>query len=321
MPPSVTDELSALYTSTLRKWKDRPELYNQIFEVTPAIDLMRANGRVVMQTGGRKIVENLEYEENPSVQWVDPQAGTVDVTKHEAITENQYDWKLLTGTIWTRHYHASQSAGPYRLFSLQKAFLNNVKNTFGQALEAAFCGSAGSNEPYGVQDLMAEAPGTGTVGIVNRLTYSWFRNGYKDCASRPFSTYGQRDMREAYLDVLKFGNMKDLVILTDQATWSLYHEEVGERQRILDKRYADTGFPTLDFMGAPVRWSPEAKAGSMFFWDSSAIKLYINTLVNLELSGWISDQGNIDQAAHLLMECQNTIRMPKKTKVLFNMAE
>lgn len=318
MPASVTEELAALYTTTWRKVKAK--FIPQIFYVTPAMAAFKANNRIETRTGGRKIVVDLDYKKNESIQWINIETGTYDLTKTDPLTENQFDWDLISGAIWARHVHASQNTGPYAITSLQRAFLKNLKNSMAQDMEEDLFTAQSGDSPYGLPDLVSTSPTTGTIGVINRATYDWYRNGEKDCASRPFSSYGVIDMTEAYTEVSKFGTIKDLVILTDAPTWRLYHEEVRERQQIVNKKYADLGFPTLSFMGSPVMWSPQCTAGYMYFLDMEHIWMVVHSKINMDLGPFVAKQGSLDKVAPLLCQCAFVIDRPKSTYVLYGLA-
>ena len=322
MAISVARDLAAVYVSTHRVLKAR-EILDQAMFVRPVSAALKLNGRVRYQKGGDRIVQQISKAKNPTFQWINRETGDVDVTKHDPFTENQYEWMAAAGTVWALHVHAATNPGPFQIFNLQQAFKDNAVETQADVIEQAVVSAAGPDEPYGLPDIIADDPTTGTIGVINRATAGneYFRNGYLDCAARPFSTHGKRDMTDAFLTVSKKEPPKDLVIFCDMDTWRRYHEEVGEKQQIISKKYADLGFPVLDFMGSPVLWSPDIADGHMYFVPMGRVHLYINSNVNAALGEWIAKQGSLNLAAHMVTECQLTIETPRAAFVNFGITD
>lgn len=318
MPASATYELAGLYSST--HTRVRPKLIDNTFKITPALAVMKARNRVEMQRGGTHVSCRLEYEENPTIQWINIQTGAIDTTRSDPITTNLEEWALVGGSVYALHDVAAHNTGEAQIANLQRDYVNNTKKTMAQALETAIFGEQSGSSPYGLKDLCDTDPTSGTIGKIDRATYSWYRNGYKDMTSLPMATNGETWMRTAYLSVMEWGNPQDLTIFTDSATWGLYADIVGERHQISSTRDGDIGFPNLAYMGAPMYWSPKAPSGEMRFLDLGYYKLWINSVVNFDLGEWIPAQDNINLLAHLMTEAQMMVSRPASGYVLFNVS-
>lgn len=320
MPLQVTEEIAALYVATYRAAKDA-DVVPQAFQLRPTTAVLNAKGRIQFQTAGRMIVVDLDKELNPTAQWTDPADGTVSIEKHDPLSENQFKWALLTASVWARHIHATQAAGPAQRLSLQKAFLNNVKETMAEKMEDALWTAQTGHAPYSLVDLVPVTPSSGTIGIINRATYPWYRSTSYSCSGRAFSTYGADDMRQALLTVLRWGaRIEDIVIFADQTAYALYDAEVLEQKRIVDKSLGDLAFEMIAYRGRPMICCYKAPAGTMRWVDTSRLKFYVNSLVNMELGNFIPSQTSLDLVAHLAHECQLVDEKPNAHELMHTIA-
>jgi hypothetical protein len=107
----------------------------------------------------------------------------------------------------------------------------------------------------GLQLLVADSPTTGTVGGINRATYSFWRNQKfqttNDGGSAASATNIQRFMNTLYMQCMRGSDKPDL-ILADTNYYQFYWNSLQAIQRITQANEADAGFVSLKYLGADV---------------------------------------------------------------------
>jgi hypothetical protein len=117
-------------------------------------------------------------------------------------------------------------------------------------------GTASSGKQIGgLQLLVADAPATGTVGGINRATYSFWRNqafsATSDGGSAASAANIQRYMNTLYQRTARQTDKVDL-ILADTNYYNFYLSSLQAIQRITSDEMAQAGFQSLKYMGADV---------------------------------------------------------------------
>lgn len=128
--------------------------------------------------GGRSINEPIEFGLNPTVR---PYSGyeAIDLTQTDVFDEYQYTWKEYAGTVQMSELEKAKNQGEGRKFDLLGGKMENLRNTFKSVLNADFFGDGtgfGGKAVGGLQLLVPASPTTGTVGGINRATFSFWRS-------------------------------------------------------------------------------------------------------------------------------------------------
>jgi len=290
--PTYNESLNVMYATTwaLRK----PKIIDNIYTATPFFYAMKKRDRMDTQSGGRWIEHPLNYGKNESVGFIG-RGGTVDLAHYDTVTTTHWDWKYLTGHIIRYFADFQKNRGKAALISKVNADIDNLQNSLIDATEDALFGdgTGDANKAFdGIGNIVAEAPATGTVGGLNRATYDWWRNKYKDMVDEDPSVYLSKRMRTMFNDCGAGGEgvsrFPDLIVC-DQNSYELYDEECLEIGRILmgDKKMADLGFGDLAYKGRPMTWSPSCTDGSMYFLNTAFLKWTVDPVENFNLGEWL----------------------------------
>lgn len=325
--PTYTESLNVMYATTwaLRK----PKVIDNIYEATPFFYMMKKKGRMDTQTGGRWIENVLNYGKNETVSFIG-KGQSVNLEHHDTITTTHWDWKYLTGHIIRYFADFQKNRGKAALINKVNADITNLQNSLIDSTETALFGdgTGDSNQAFdGLDNIIAEAPATGTVGGLNRATYDWWRNQYKDMSGEAASVYLTKRMRTMFNDCGAGGEgvsrFPDLIVC-DQTSYELYDEECLEIGRILmgDKKLADLGFGNLAYKGRPMTWSPSCKSESMYFLNTAFLKWTVDPIENYNLGSWlpIIDQPR-DVVSHSMTVGNLVASNCKRQGVIFNIAE
>jgi hypothetical protein len=281
-----------MYTTTW--YLRRKEVVDQIFNATPFWYLLSKKGKRSTQTGGRSIEIPLQYAKNETVKFIG-RGGTVELEATDPLTVVHWNWKYLTGHIIRYFADFQQNRGQAQLIKKVNADIDNLQSSLIDKMESSLFsdGTGDSNlATDGLANIVAILPTTGTVGNLNRATYSWWRNNYKSMSGEAASIYLRKRMNTMFNDCGKQGEgvsrFPDIVV-TDQTVYEMYESECLEIARIMigDRKMADLGFGDLAFKGRPITWSPSCTAGYMYFLNTNVLEWVADPIENFTLGEWL----------------------------------
>ena len=299
--PSRTETLDALYTTTLNNRK--AEVTDNIFLATPFYYLLKKKGGIQLNgTGGRYLEIPLAYAKNETVTSLG-KGDTISLSDTQFLTVAQFEWKFVAGSIVRYYTDDAKNKSKQQHLSLANAKIDNLQRSLIDKFETFAFGDGtgnGSKDPDGLGNIVAAAPTTGTVGNINRATYSWWRNKTKT-ATGAASVYLLSDMRNLFnnCSVGQATDMPDMIV-TDQTSYELYEDEVMEQKQIVNKDMADAMFDSVTFKGVPVVWSSQCTAGYMYFLNSKYIGLNVDPDINMEPTGWKEIPNQLDRVQQVV---------------------
>ncbi|MFA7162653.1 MAG: phage major capsid protein [Eubacteriales bacterium] len=320
MPLTWSETIDTLFTST---WAyRRTKATEQAFLKTPFIFWLREKGRIENVTGHRRIEIPLNYGNNESVRWIS-KGDTVPMLDGELLTTAYEDWKYVSVTIMRWFQDEQQNQGKAAAIKLVTTKLEAAERALWEEFERVmFSDGSGAKEPNGIQNIISSSPTTGTVHGLNRATYTWWRNQQKT-SSGAAAVYLASDMRTCLNDCIKYSRseIKDIAIVTDQASFELYEDTCLDLKVLQDKKMGDAGFETIVFKGKPIMWCPSAPSGNMYFINSNYLKLVCDESYFMEMTDWkeIPDQPK-DKVAQIVCVMNMITDRPIVQKVLTGIA-
>ena len=319
-PPSWTQTIDNLYTST---WAYRQkQAVEQAFLKTPFIYWLREKGHIENITGHKRIEIPLEYGSNETIRWIG-KGSTVPIQDSELLTMAYEDWKYVAVSIvrwFTEDQQNRQQAAAIRLVDTK---LGAAERAVYEDLERVmFADGTGSDEPNGLQNLIATAPTTGTVHGLNRATYTWWQNQTKT-ATGAAAVYLVSDMRTCLNDIIKYSRaeLNDIVLVTNQTVFELYEDVCLEMKILENTMMADAGFESIKFKGKPLIWCPSAPSGNMYFINPTYLKLVCDEAFFMEMTDWkqIPDQP-FDKVCQMVCALNMVVKRAVAQKVLTGIA-
>ena len=327
MANTVTEQLNTMYTTT---WYLRLKgIVDNIFNATPFWYLMNKKGKMSTQTGGRNIEIPLQYAKNETVKFIG-RGGTVELEATDPLTVVHWKWKYLTGHIIRYFADFQKNRGKAQLIKKVNADIDNLQSSLIDKLESSLfsdgTGDAGQAVD-GLANIVAEAPATGTVGNIDRATYDWWRNQYKDMSGEAASLYLRKRMATMFNDCGKQGEgvtrFPDIIV-TAQDVHEMYEDEALEISRIMisDRKMADLGFGDIAYKGRPMTWSPSCPDGSLYMLNTAVMDWVADPIENFSLGEWlpIVNQQR-DVVAHSMTVGNLTTGNCKRLGVIFDIAE
>ncbi len=150
---------------------------DNIFQRHFLLEQLRANGSFEKQNG--TVVRcNLEYALNPNVKFMS-ELETVTVFRPDTFDNAEYAWKFIGGDVPMTDFERGITSGGASKYDFEARKLQNLKNTIEEKSNTAFFSDGtgtGGKEFGGLALLVSTTPTTGTVGLINRATYSFYRN-------------------------------------------------------------------------------------------------------------------------------------------------
>ena len=300
MPPSLTEQLDTLYTTTWQNMKG--EVADNIFDASPFWFWLKSGGRMRTEEGGRFLTEPLQYAKSDGVSWI-TKGDSVSLNDFEFLTTAKDDWRYLVGNIVRFGVDDQQNRSKNRIINLMNAKLTNVQNALIDELETQLFSAQSGNAINGLADLVSTS--ANTVHGIAESTYSWFAPQRTTMTGKSFSVYGLPYMRDLLLSCQN--NLRqdapDIIVTTTEQ-YGYYEDEVMEQKQIVNKKLGDAGFTNIEYKGIPMIWSPACTADAMYFLNTKFLYFIYDPMMYFDMTEWkpIPDQVN-DRAAQIITAC------------------
>lgn len=316
MPPTWSDTIDTIFTST---WANRrTTATKQAFEKTPFIFWLRERGRINNEKTGYRIEIPLEYGNNDTLRWI-AKGDTVPMTDAELLTMAYENYKNVAVSVVRWLEDDQRNTGKAQVINLVDVKLGAAERALWEEFERVmFADGSGSNEPNGLQNIIATTNTSGTVHGLNRATYTWWRNQQKTIDGAA-AVYLIPNMRTCLNDISIYDQTsnKDVSIVTTQQIFEWYEDECMELKQLQNTMMADAGFETLTFKGKTLMWCPSAPTGNMYFINANYLKFNCDPDYWMEMTSWkeIPNQP-FTRVAQIVCSANMTCSRPIVQKVL-----
>lgn len=259
----------------------KPQPEDNIFEDYWLLSQLKSANAIKTVDGGRLLEIPLEYATNSTVGWYSD-LETISTTRVDVFDVAQFNWKECAGTVVQSELEDAINQGSGAKFGLLPAKLANLKKSTEKLInEALFSDGSGtsSKEIGGLQLIVDTTPATGTVGGINRATYSFWRN-IQAAGTQTSAAYD--NLRAAMRSVY---NQCSNGVAGDHPTFAVTTRTVFEgfeglllaNERFTSKGEADGGFKNeiLKFKGAKLAYDNDCLASTLYFLNPKYIKLCV----------------------------------------------
>jgi hypothetical protein len=252
----ASPNLSEIVTTTLRSRTGK--LADNVTKNVALFNRMKKRGTIKPVSGGRTILQELEYAENATFQYYSGYE-VLNIAPSDVFTSAEFDWKQGSVAVTISGLEGSvQNTGPEAIINLLSSRIRNAEKTMVNNIWTGMysdgTGSSGK-QIGGLQLLVADAPTTGTVGGINRATWTFWRNQKFQTTSDGGSAASTSNI-QGYMDAiyakLVRGTDKPDLILADTNYYNFYLKSLQAIQRITDSDMASAGFTSLKYMAADV---------------------------------------------------------------------
>lgn len=242
--------LSEIITTTLRNRTG--QLADNVSENNALLYRLRKRGNVKSVSGGRTIIQELEYAENGTFKRYSGYE-TLDISPSDVLTSAEFNYAQAAVAVSISGLEQLQNSGQEALIDLLESRIKNAEKTLVNNI-AADCYSDGTadggKQIGGLQLLVDKTPSTGTVGGIDASTTdgAFWRNIAYDGGSTATSTNIQSYMNALALQLVRNTDRTDLIV-ADSNYYGKYLASLQTIQRISDTDMAGAGFTSLKYYG------------------------------------------------------------------------
>lgn len=242
--------LSEIVTTTLRNRTG--QLADNMLDNNALLARLKKRGTVKPVSGGRTIVQELEYADNQTYKRY---AGyeTLNISPSDVFTAAEFDFKQAAVAVSISGLEELQNSGPDAIIDLLESRIKNAEKSMlnGLSLDVYSNGSAdGGKQIGGLQLLVAKSPGSGTVGGIDRATWAFWQNKATVSGTAADATNIQSRMNAMALSLVRGTDAPDLIV-ADGNYFGHYLASLQAIQRITNETSeAGAGFPSLKYYGS-----------------------------------------------------------------------
>lgn len=316
--PSRTEFLDNLWTTTWYEMKD--STVDNIFDATPFWFWLKSKGRMDTQTGGRFLTESLRYAKSDNVKWVQ-KGSTVSLDDKEFMTVAVYPWRYLADSIVRFGIDEQQNAGKSQIINLMQSKLENSQDSLVSELEAVLFAAQAGLKIYGLQDLVKDDPSTGTIGGIDPVSNTWWRNQFKNMTGLSMAAYLIPEMRTLLNKCMNNLRMDAPdIIVCGQSIYEAYEDGVVEQKQIVNKTLGDAGFIAIEYKGLPLLWSPSCANTRLYMLNTRFLKFKYDPRMFFDMTEWKSIPNQINDRAAQIITAGNLLTSRRRCHgVLFNL--
>lgn len=228
------------------------ELADNVSIHSALLQRMKSRGNIDPISGGHKIVEELEYAENQSFKWYNG-FDTVDIQPQEVFSAAEYDLKMAVISVIISGQEQLMNSGKERFIPLLKKKMMNAENSFNNNLVRSLFSDGtgfGGRQINGLQALIASNPTTGTVGNINRASWSFWQNkrfrGVTDGGGAVSASNIQSYMNQLCYGLVRNTDFPDFIVF-DNIYHNFYVQSLQPNFRVTSNDMTGAGFKSLKF--------------------------------------------------------------------------
>ena len=251
----ASPNLSEIVTTTLRNRSKK--LADNVSDNNALLMRLRKKGNQRPVSGGRTIVQELEYAENATFKRYSGYE-VLDISPSDVFTAAEFNYAQAAVAVSISGLEELQNSGENAVIDLLESRIANAERTMANNIAADIYsdGSADSGKQIGGLKLLVDfTPATGTVGGISANDWTFWRNVAFDCTTdggaAATAANIQSYMNRVYLQLIRGRDKPDLIV-ADNLYYRLYLESLQAIQRVASDEFAQAGFESLKYMGCDV---------------------------------------------------------------------
>ncbi len=252
--------------------------------------------------GGRLIEMTIAYAENTTFKSY-AEFDLLDTTRIDVFDAARFDWRIAAGTVVYSELEQLRAAAGARKFDVIAEKLENGKDSHIANLNRQMWSDGtgnGGKDIGGMQLLISTTPTVGTVGGINRATFSFWRNRQVSGAQSLTAFDNIRSAFTSCYNQCSLGGLKKqpTSIITTRTVFEGYEGTLIANNRYSSddrKNDGDPGFmnDALQFKSTSIFYDEDAPAGNAYFINSDNLKV-----VYLK-GGWMKMYPEVDPSNQL----------------------
>ncbi len=227
------------------------QLADNVLDNNALLARLKKKGKVQPVTGGTTIRQELEYADNGTVQYYSGYE-TLNIAPSNTFTSAEFNYAQIAAAVSVSGLEEMQVAGNEAIIPLLASRIKNAEkslmNTVSIGIYSDGTGSGGK-QIGGLQALVSKTPTSGTVGGINRATWTFWRNVASAPSGAPTSSTIQGRMNDVALQLVRGTDAADLIVM-DTNYFSAFVASMQLIQRVTSEESAALGFSSLKYYGA-----------------------------------------------------------------------
>lgn len=229
--------------------------------------------------GGKTVNAMLEYALNPNVGWI-AETDTVGTVVPDIFDEAIFNWKFLAGAVAHTEVERAIHQGSGKKTDLLEGKLENLNMSLKKAVNDMLFGAASGNIPAGLTDLVPSNPATGTVGGINRATFTFWRSQQTSGAK---TTTAFDNLRSTLTSIYNscsqgFNGVSPSFVVTTQTVFQGFESLLVAQERYDRSSTNDLGVsgfkgPKLQFKDIPIAYDAACTSGVAYLLNGQFFKL------------------------------------------------
>lgn len=250
--------LSEIVTTTLRNRTGI--LQDNVSRNNALLARLNRKGRIKTFSGGRTIVQELNYANNSTFTWYSGYQ-TININPSQVFTAAEFPIRQAALAVSISGLEEIQNSGEEAIIDLLEGRVENGEMTFMNGLSNGVYGDGTvSGSIGGLQLLVASSPNTGTVGGIDRSQWAFWRNivfsALTNGGAATSATNILQYMDSLYVQLLRGRDAPDLIV-ADNSMFRFYMQALQAIQRVTTDGgsapdLAEAGFKHLQYMGSDV---------------------------------------------------------------------
>ena len=247
--------MTEIVTTTLRNRTGK--LADNVSKNNALLRRLKGKGKVKPVSGGRTIVQEMEYAENGTFKRYSGYE-MLNITPSDVFTAAEFNYAQAAVAISISGLEQIQNAGEERIIDLLESRIGNAERTLVNniALDCYSDGTAdGGRQIGGLQLMVSSSPTSGVVGGIDRSAWSFWRNqifsGLNNGGAAVTAANIQSYMNRLWVQQVRGADRPDLIV-ADNNFYRYYLESLQAIQRIASEDKAMVGFDALKYMSADV---------------------------------------------------------------------
>lgn len=278
---------------------------DQIFDETPLLNYMKANGGIETRSGGAQYIQVPLLHAAGISEWF---SGTdsLDVSPVDTLDAAQFYWRNLNASIVITLEDELNNTGKEQIIDLLDAKITQAKLSISDNLNDSIytgTGNEARKKIVGLQTLV----GTGTVGGIAGGTYTDWRSYVESSAGA--LTIAQIKTARNTINQGKGGSPVKIIVTTqtlfekyESLLTPTYQMDPLVRSKEVE-RLGDVGFTALSYAGIPMVWDASCPTGEMYLLNAENLKLYVHDMANNKMTEENSPVNQHVSVRHIVMRC------------------
>ena len=250
--------LSEIVTTTLRNRTG--ELADNMSRNNAALLRLSRRGNIKTFSGGRTIVQELNYADNQTYQWYSGYQ-TLNVAPSQVFSAAEFPIRQSAVAVSISGLEELQNSGEEAIIDLLESRIMNAEDTFMNGLSMGVYGDGTvTNSIGGLQLLVSTTPTSGVIGGIDRSQWTFWQNQKWSAATNGNTTLSAAtilsQMDALWVQLIRGRDYPDLII-ADNNMYRYYLASLQAIQRIGPEGgpapdMAEYGFQSLKYINSDV---------------------------------------------------------------------